>query len=114
MSVFSWVVGTFMTAFVFILIPYVVIGASSGFILGQTRGAMSGISALWCAILGPVGWLLTIFLTSDARQKVADADFAGIAEDVKSIVPRASKSRRKSGNDQEIVDDLGFDPSELD
>ena len=114
MSIFGWLVVSFMSAFVFVLIPYVMIGAASGFVLGQARGAMSGVSALWCAVLGPVGWLLTIFLTSDARDKVAATDFAGIADDVRARIPSAIGRESSGSSDQDLIDELGFDPSELD
>ena len=104
----SWVLGSILTCFVLVVIPYVFIGAASGYVLGQARGGMAGGSALWCAVLGPFGWILTLALTSDARKRVSEGDFSNLQEMIPKLPSRLGASgsatdgaRASAGDDDE-------------
>ena len=99
MNVFGWLMGSALTAFVFIAIPFVMIGASSGFILGQARGGMSGASALWCAVLGPAGWIITLFATRSALTN--DEVRTGVASAVAAISSRVGAGQEEDWNEDE-------------
>lgn len=102
----SWVTASFMWLFVLVLIPYVMIGATSGFLLGRARGAYATPSALWCSVLGPVGWVLTLVLTRSLMTNDQIVDGASRAMDaVSDAVPANLADRLGVGGSSSDSDD---------
>ena len=97
----SWLTVSFLWLFVLVVVPYAMIGAASGYVVGIKRGRLAGAAALWGCILGPIGWILTFALTADeAREGIATAiDIAGdaISESVDAL-RQPGTSRSSSGD----------------